>query len=198
MTDEIKGYVYITGTGADPAARQNLHDPLFSNTPTLAACMPNIRRLVERGDYIFVISGKVPGIQQYVIGGMRVAEKISAIAAYKRFPENRLHIDEQGKLQGNIPIDSRGRKHPFDHHDAATFADRVKNFIVGDNAVAIKTAKEVELARAQSLAKMSQILDRRGNRMIDVVSRWKRLNQDQVKETIDWLKGIKASASQPK
>lgn len=191
----MKGYVYITGTGADPAALKNLNDPLFTRVPTLSACMPNIRRLVELGDYIFVISGKVPGIQQYVIGGMRVSEKISMLAAYKRFPENRLHLDQDGKIQGNIPIDSHGNQHPLDTHDPATFANRVKNFIVGDSAVALRSQKEVELGRNESLAKMSQVLDRRGNRMIDVVSRWAKLDEKQVAETLDWLKGIKATAA---
>jgi len=191
----MKGYLYITGSGADPAARNNLNDPLFTRVPTLGACMPNIRRLVTRGDYIFVISGKVPGIQQYVVGGMRVAEKISALAAYKRFPENRLRLDDKGLLQGNVVIDSRGQKHPLDTHDASTFANRVKNFVVGDQSVALKTAREVEIGRAQTLPKLSQILDRRGNRIIDVVSRWSKLDERQIGEMVDWLKGIKATAA---
>ena len=191
----MKGYIYITSTGADPSARGNLNDPLFTRTPTLGACMPNIRRLVERGDFIFVISGKVPGIQQYVIGGMRVAEKISALAAYKRFPENRLSLDAEGKLQGNVVINSKGEKHALDTHEAATFANRVKNFVVGDQSVALKTPREVEIGRAQTLPKLSQILDRRGNRIIDVVSRWKKLDERQVSDMVDWLKGIKTAAA---
>lgn len=191
----MKGYIYITGTGADPAARQNLNDPLFGRTPSLGACMPNIRRLVARGDFIFVISGKVPGVQQYVVGGMRVAEKISALAAYRRFPENRLHLDAEGKLQGNVAVNGRGEKHPLDHHAAATFSERVKNFVVGDQAISLKTEREVELGRAQTLAKLSQVLDRRGNRVIDVVSRWSKLDEKQVGEMVDWLKGIRTAAT---
>jgi len=193
----MKGYMYITSTGADPAALNNLNDPLFTKVPTLGACMPNIRRLVERGDYIFVISGKIPGIQQYVIGGLRVAERIGALAAYKRFPENRLHLDTEGRLQGNVAVDGHGRKHPLDTHDAATFAERVKNFVIGDQAVALKTPREVELGRAQTLQKISQVLGKRGNRLIDVNSRWSKLDERQVGEVWDWLKGIKAAAAQP-
>jgi len=195
MTDDMKGYIYITGTGADPAARDNLNDPLFSKTPSLAACMPNVRRLVRLGDYIFVVSGSVPGIQQYVIGGMRVSEKISAIAAYRRFPENRLRQDANGKLLGNIPIDSRGNKHALDHHDPATFANRVKNFVVGDQVVHMKSPAEVEIARAQTLGKLSQIMNKRGNRIIDMMGRWSKLDASQVNQTVEWLKGIKETAA---
>ena len=32
MTEELPGYIYMMGTGADPAAVQNLNDPLFTKT----------------------------------------------------------------------------------------------------------------------------------------------------------------------
>jgi hypothetical protein len=191
----MKGYIYITSTGADPAALNNLNDPLFTGVPTLGACMPNIRRLVERGDFIFVVSGKVAGIQQYVVGGLRVAEKITALSAYKRFPQNRLHLDADDKLQGNVVVNSRGEKHPLDTHDAATFASRVRDFVVGDHSIALTTPREVELGRAQSLPKLSQILNKKGNRAIDVVSRWSKLDEKQIGQMVDWLNGIKATAA---
>lgn len=194
MNEEIKGYIYITGTGADPAARNNLNDPLFTRTASLAACMPNIRRFVRRGDFIFVVSGTVPGIQQYVIGGMRVSEKISALSAYRRFPENRLRQGANGELLGNIPIDSRGNQSPLDHHDPKTFAERVKNFVVGDQVVHMQSPAEVEMARAQTLGKLSQIMGKRGNRVIDVMGRWSKLDAAQISATVDWLKGIKDAA----
>src|SRR5579859_1235845 len=72
----MKGYIYISGTGTDPSAHKNMNDPiLFSKTPTLGGCMPNIRRVVLPGDFIFVVSGMVSAIQQYVVGGMKVAEQ---------------------------------------------------------------------------------------------------------------------------
>lgn len=190
----MKGYIYITGAGADPGARNNLSDPLFGKTPSLGACMPNIRRLVVPGDYIFVVSAKIPALQQYVVGGMRVKEKISTLAAYKRFPENRLSLDQNGNVQGNIIVDSRGNQHPLDHHPANTFEERIKNFIVGESPVSLQTPREVELGRAQTLPKLSQILGRPGNRPIDVVSRWSKLDEEKIKNLIDWLRGIKAAA----
>lgn len=192
----MKGYIYITGSGADPGARKNLNDPLlFSRTPTLGACMPNIRRLVIPGDFIFVVSGKIPAFQQYVVGGMQVKEKIDALAAYKRFPENRLHAGGNGLLEGNVVIDSKGKQHPLDHHDSSTFKERINNFIVGSHPVALQTDREVTLGRQQTLGKLSDVLGKRGNRVIDVMSRWAKLNQSQVEDMLSWLQGIKASAA---
>jgi hypothetical protein len=192
----VKGYIYITGSGADPGARKNLNDPLlFSRTPTLGACMPNIRRLVIPGDYIFVVSGKIPIFQQYVVGGFRVKEKIDALVAYERFPKNRLRTSNTGLLEGNVIVDSKGKQHPLDHHDSGTFADRINNFIVGSNPVALQTDQEVALGREQTLPKLSDVLGKRGNRVIDVMSRWARLEQSQVEDMLSWLQGIKASAA---
>ncbi len=86
----MKGYIYITGTGVDPALRGGLADPTFGEVPTLGPCMPNIRRCVSKEDWIFTVSGRVPGFQQYLIGGLQVAEKIHASQAYARLPQNRL------------------------------------------------------------------------------------------------------------
>jgi hypothetical protein len=190
----VKGYIYITGQGADPAASKDLNDPIFGKKPTLGACMPNIRRAVQLGDYIFAVSGKMPVVQQYVIGGIRVAEKIDALAAYHRFPQNRLHKGTDGRIWGNIIVTEKGKQHPLDHHSADTFEERVKNFIVGDESISLETEREVELGRSQSLAKLSSILDKRGNRVIDIMGRLAKLDEEQVRELLAWLRGIKATA----
>lgn len=191
----MKGYIYITGTGTDPGLKGNLNDPILSRRPSLGACMPNIRRLVTRGDHIFVVSGSVSGAQQYVVGGFRVEDKLDALAAYERFPENRLQLDSQGIVQGNIIINADGTQHALDHHDPASFEDRIKNYIVGSHPVALTTLAETALSRLQTLDKLATILQKpKANRVIDVMGRWARLNQDQVKEMLDWLRGIKLAA----
>lgn len=188
----MKGYIYITGTGTDPALRGNLNDPLFTKVPTLGACMPNVRRSVTRGDWIFVISGKVAGAQQYVVGGLQVAEKIDALAAYHRFPENRLTVADDGVIIGNVIVQADGTQHPLDQHPPNTFEERVKNYVVGGSAISLTTPREVELGRQQTLGKLGDILGRRGaNRVIDAIGRWSKLDQTQVTEMLDWLSGIK-------
>jgi hypothetical protein len=157
--------------------------------------MPNIRRVVQLGDYIFVVSGKVSTVQQYVIGAMEVAEKIDALAAYRRFPDNRLNRNSEGQVWGNIIVTSGGKQHPLDHHSPMTFEERIKNFIVGAKPVVLETPREVELGRMQSLEKLSSVLGKRGNRVIDVMSRWSKLDEAQVRDLLAWLQGIKATAT---
>ena len=153
--------------------------------------MPNIRRVVVRGDYVFVVSGKVPSVQQYVVGGFRVEEKIDALAAYGRFPENHLRIGSDGHIKGNVIVNADGTQHSLDTHSAATFANRVKNFIVGSDPISLETEREIAFGREQTLEKLSEILGRRGNRIIDVVSRWSKLDENQINNLLDWLRGLK-------
>ncbi|KRR10847.1 hypothetical protein CQ12_21505 [Bradyrhizobium jicamae] len=192
----MKGYIYISGTGTDPHARGNMNDPiLFRKTPTLGACMTNIRRVVLPGDFIFVVSGKVPAVQQYVVGGLQVDERIDALAAYRRFPEDRLQTGANGLVEGNIIVDAKGNQHPLDTHKPDTFEDRIKNFIVGKNPVALESDREVAMGRDQTLPKLSEMLGKRGNRVFDVMGRAAKLNESQVKDMLSWLQGIKASAA---
>lgn len=189
----MKGYIYISGGGADPGRFGNLNDPLFGRPPTLGACMPNIRRAVSLGDFIFVVSGKTAGVQQYVVGGFEVAEKITALAAYDRLPANRLRIDEQGNRQGNIIILPDGSQNPQDDHAADTFESRIQNYIIGKNPVQLETPLEVARGRDETLVKLSSILDKpRANRVIDVMGRWAKLDEPQVINMVRWLEGIKA------
>jgi len=190
----MKGYIYITGTGADPGLHNNLDDPLFGDPPTLGACMSNLRQFVEPGDYLFVVSGSVPAAAQYIIGGLRVAEKINHLAAYGRFPQNRLRQDETGFVRGNIIVDENGNQHPLDHHSPDTFDRRIQNFIVGDNSASLKSDREVQLGRDRSLVKLSDLFNKAGNRPIDIMGRHRKLDEQQVHGLMDWLRGIKAEA----
>ncbi|MEA3062556.1 MAG: hypothetical protein QOJ94_2337 [Sphingomonadales bacterium] len=192
--DAVKGYIYITGTGSDPGLYNNLDDPLFGDPPTLGACMTNIREFVKPGDYIFVVSGSALTASQYIIGGLRVAEKIDHLAAHGRFPQNRLRQDENGVVRGNIIVDAEGNKHPLDRHSPDRFQNRIKNFIVGDQAAALQTPQEVALGRDRTLGKLSDMFNKPGNRPIDIMGRTKRLDEQQVHGLMDWLRGIKTEA----
>jgi hypothetical protein len=191
----MKGYIYIAGRGADPALRDDLNDPLFGPVPTLGSCMPRIRKAVEPGDFIFVVSGKTAGVQQYVVGGIEVSEKISALAAYGRFPQNRIRLDGDGKLRGNIIVNADGSRSSLDEHDPASFERRVRNYIVGGTATALVADDEVERGREQTLDLLARVLDKpRANRVIDIMGRQRRLDEPQVQSIVNWLEEIKAGA----
>ncbi|MCW2370751.1 hypothetical protein [Sphingobium sp. B11D3D] len=145
---------------------------------------------------MFVISGATKGVQQYVVGGFEVAEKIDALAAYNRFPENRLQLNAEGKVVGNVLVDSTGKQHPLDTHSPTNFASRIENYLVGVNPVALETPAEVARGRSETLDRLSSILEkRRANRVIDVMGRWARLDQVQIEKTLDWLQGIKQQSA---
>jgi len=195
----MKGYIYVAGRGADPALHNDLNDPIFGDVPTLGACMPKIRRAVEKGDHVFVVSGKTEGVQQYVVGGFEVDEKISALAAYRRFPQNRIERRPDGHLVGNIIVNADGSRSPLDEHnedDHQAFERRIQNYIVGSRPVAMTSTEEVQRARHETMGKLAQILQRPpSNRIIDLLGRWRRLDENQVKELFAWLSGIKATTA---
>lgn len=191
----MTSYIYISGPNSDPAAGDNLNDPLFGPVPSLGACMPNLRRQLEKGDWIFVISGRKPALAQYIIGGIRVEDRIDALIAYKRYPENRLRVDANGVVQGNIPVDARGRKHPLDHHSATRFEERVKNYLVGDKVVRLQSPAEVAIGRERTLPFLAGMKGKPGNRVVDIIGRSSQLSMPEVEQTLEWFDTVKRAAN---
>jgi hypothetical protein len=130
------GKIFITSSGYDPQLGKHVKDPYLGPDASLGACRPDIRRQVKEGDYIFVISGKLPNVSQFVMGGFEEEKKIDMQQAYQMFPDQRLHLRDDGQLTGNIIVDAKGAQHQLDNHDPATFAKRVSNYIVGTNSIA--------------------------------------------------------------
>src|SRR5262245_35958045 len=96
------GKIFVTSHGGDPDKGSHVKDPNLGPNPSLGACRADIRKKLQKGDYVFVVTGKVVGFDQVVLGGFEVAEKISAIEAYERFPEQRLSRRPDGQVTGNI------------------------------------------------------------------------------------------------
>ncbi len=181
----MKGYIYTMFAGADPGAGWVMTDPMLGKTPTLGACMPNIRRAVVAGDHIFFISGRISGLPQYVVGGFEVSEKIDALAAYSRFPQNRMR-EEDGGLRGNIVVREDGSKNPIDYH--SNFAARVNNYIVGRDLRAIDGAPSVGRAREGTLPLLRKLFARQGATVHAVLGRWRRLDPEQIGEIYQFIR----------
>jgi hypothetical protein len=184
----MKGYIYTMYAGADPGHGWTMNDPIFTPTPTLGACMPNIRRAVSEGDYIFAISGRVNGERQFVVGGFRVAEKIDALAALGRFPQYRLAKRADGNVDGNIIITAQGTHHPLDHH--ANFERRVENYIVGTDPVYLSTDAQYRRGREETVPILSKIFARDGQKVSEIIGRYRRMEKNQVEQLLTWLEGI--------
>jgi hypothetical protein len=185
----LSGYIYTSYAGADPARGWIMSDPILTAVPTLGACVPNIRRAVKLGDWIFTISGRVPGGAQYVVGGFEVTEKINQLAAYKRFPENRVRRSESGQLVGNVILQEDGTHHPEDRH--TNFERRIENYLIGKNPIVIDQPHQVARARAETLGTLSRIFNREGNRVFDIIARGRKMDDAQVEELKGWLASLK-------
>jgi hypothetical protein len=185
----VKGYIYTLYAGADPAAGWILNDPIFKPVPTLGACVPNIRHKIELGDYIFAISGRVPAVRQYVIGGFKVEEKIRTIDAFRRFPQNRLHKAPNGEVLGNVIVNARGHQHPLDRHDK--FINRLDNYLVGGDAVTVTKERAVDRARDQTVPVLSKVFEKNGLRPFDIIGRASKLNEAQIDELLEWLRAVR-------
>jgi len=188
---EVKGYIYTMFKGADPGEGWTMTDPIYGNVPTLGACMPNIRKAVQRNDYIFSISGKIQNVKQYVVGGFSVDEKINALAAYKRIPENRMHITEEGALSGNIIVDKNGKHLEFDYH--TNHEKRIENYIIGKDPIVIEGARQIERARQETLDFLNQLFGKKEESIHKIIARWRKLDEAQIKDLLDWMKDIRKS-----
>jgi hypothetical protein len=185
----MKGYIYTLYAGADIGHGWVMNDPIFGGTPTLGACVPNIRRNVHVGDWLFVISGRIAGERQFVVGGFKVNEKIDQLAAYARFPENRLQLVPSGQLIGNVIVTANGQHHPDDYH--ADFERRIENYIVGGSPIVLESAAEIDRGRVETLAVLSRIFGRQGNRVFDIIGRSRKMDEQQVEELRGWLQTLK-------
>ena len=154
--------------------------------------MPNIRRQVVPGDFIALISGKVPGVSQYIVGCFEVADKINALTAYKIFPEHRLRLRDDGQLTGNIIVDAKGKQHPLDKHQSSSFERRIENYIIGRNPIVLTKPDEIAQGREETLDVLRTILGKNGSAPIQIIGRGgKKLDFKQVQEIRDWLLSLK-------
>jgi hypothetical protein len=184
------GKIFITRSGYDPQLGKHVKDPYLGETPTLGACRPDVRRKLSKGDHIFVISGKVPDAPQFVMGGFEIEEKVSALDAYRLFPDLRLRRLEDGQLTGNIIVDSQGRQHPLDNHDG--FDRRIENYVIGRDLVSLTTDDEIALGRDETLDVLRDVLRRNGRKPVEVVGRWGcNLTEDEIMQLREWLQRIK-------
>lgn len=188
-----KGYIYITSSGYDPEKGKSLNDPYLGTQPTLGGCMPNIRNWVAPGDEIYLVSGKIKGVPQFIVGGFEVDKKIDAMTAYRTLPEHRLRLNCEGQLIGNIIIDSKGHQHSLDTHEAASFARRIENYVIGRDPVVLALPHEIKKGRDETLYFLRDLFRKNGAAPYDILGRASKLDERQLKEVRDWLYSIKTS-----
>ena len=152
--------------------------------------MPNIRRAVSLGDHIFVLSGRKEGFKQYIVGGFEVDEKISALAAFERFPGNRLHVRPDSTVGGNVIVDQAGSHSTLDYH--ANFEKRIENYIVGRKPIYLESEASIASARELTPEFLSDLLKKEGARPSEILGRWRKLDEPQVNQLRDWLTSLRS------
>ncbi len=188
------GKIFITRSGYDPQLGKHVKDPYLGPTPTLGACRPDVRRQLAKGDHIFVVSGKIPGVEQFVMGGFEIESKISATEAYRLFPDLRLREREDGQVTGNIIVNGHGKQHRLDDH--TSFDQRIKNYIVGTKLISLVTPEEIGEGRKVTLDALRDILQRKGKSPVEVVGRWgSQLTEKQILELREWLLSLKRASN---
>ncbi len=189
----MKGYIYSMYKGADPSNGWVMNDPIFGTPPTLGSCVPNLRRNVEVGDWVFVVSGRINAARQYVVGGFQVDAKIDQLTALERFPELAVRRDAKGHVIGNIIVNPDGSQRAEDNH--TNFERRLENYLIGGEWIEIQGESQVESARAETLLVLSKIFKKEGNRPFDIIGRMRRMESDQVNQLRSWLIEVQANQS---
>lgn len=186
------GKLFVTSTGYDPEQGKHVKDPYLGPTPSLGACRPDIRRTLQPGDQIFVVSGKVPGVDQFVIGGFEIAEKVNAVEAYHRYPEQRLSRLPDGQVTGNVIVNGKGKQHKLDHHE--DFDGRIANYVVGRNPVVLVTPEEIAEGRRRTLEILRELFQKKGDSVRAIIGRCSNLTEKQVLKLRAHLNAVKMAA----
>lgn len=188
------GKIFVTSSGFDPVKGKHIKDPYLGPNPSLGACRPDIREQLQKGDHIFLVSGKVPKTDQVVLGGFEVAEKITAMDAYHRFPEQRLRRLPDGQVTGNVIVTGDGKQHELDHH--TQFTRRIENYVVGTNPIALVTPEELEEGRRQTLEMLREIFEKKGNSIREIIGRCSNLSEEQIIKLRELLDAVKEASRQ--
>jgi hypothetical protein len=190
------GKIFVTSSGYDPEKGRQVKDPYLGPNPSLGACRHDIREKLQKGDHIFVVSGKVRNLDQLVLGGFEIAEKISAMEAYHRFPDQRLSLLPNGQVNGNVIVDADGKQHELDHHNQ--FARRIENYLVGQNPIALVTPEEIAEGRHLTLVILGEVFETKGNSIREVIGRCRNLTEKQISKLRALLDAVKNTARQPR
>jgi len=190
------GKIFITSSDYDPQMGKHVKDPYLGPDASLGACRPDIRRQVKLGDHLFVVSGKLPNVRQFVMGGFEVANKIAIQEAYQKFPDQRLHLRDDGQLTGNIVVDASGVQHPLDTHKRETFAKRVAaDYVIGANCISLIKPEEIAVGREQTLDVLREIFKKPGGSPYEIVGHYgSNLTEEQVHQLRAWLLSLKKAS----
>jgi hypothetical protein len=87
-----------------------------------------------------------------------------------------------------------GGKHPLDDHNS--FDERIKNYVIGRNVLALETDPEIAAGRRDTLEILQDVLRKKGKSPVNLVTRFGTdLNEQQIMRLRDWLEQIKRGSN---
>ena len=85
----------------------------------------------------------------------------------------------------------------LDHHEKETFGERIENYLVGTNPIALLTLEEIAEGREQTLDILREVFDMKGDSIRDLMGRGRNMTEEQVLKLRALLEAVKKSASKP-
>ena len=88
-------------------------------------------------------------------------------------------------------VQEDGRQTEVDYH--SNFEKRVENYILGRNTLSFETPEEIVRARDETLDILSEIFEKRGEKVYDIIGCWRRLDEAQIASILTWIQAVKNS-----
>jgi len=193
----MKGRIYISGafttvvkSKCNPLGWLDNDPHFWESPPTWGICRPDIRETLAAGDYIFFVLPLTSDLPQMIYGYMRIAEIISHEEAYRR---NELKKKRMGNKNpnGNIIVNEHSKYNRYDGGFHKRNFTRIKrHYAIGDKTDSeFLSADKIKRLAPDFLATIERVLNIKGSRSIDIISRWgRRLSPDQISQLLKWLK----------
>jgi len=193
----MNGHIYIAGVfqtvNRSACGRKGAwvdNDPHFwTSPPTWGICRNDIRARAKQGDVIFFVLPRRCRHPQMIFGYLTIAEIVTHAEAFKR-PDLRSKRMGPKIPNGNIIVDANGGYNRYDDNAHLHKFQKIRHhYAIGTEAGSrMLTHEEIRRKAPTFLTTLSAILNRRGTRPFDVISRaGQKLDEKQVKDLISWL-----------
>ena len=193
----MKGYIYIAS--AFETVNRSVcgqkrswidNDPHFwTSPPTWGICRNDLRARSEVGDYVFFVLPRRGRHPQMIFGFLKITEIISHVEAFRRAD---LRSKRMGNKMpnGNIIVGAGGIYNKFDGGAHKHKFQKIEShYAIGcEKESRMLTSSDIRQLAPSFLTALGSILDIKGDRAIDIVSRKGRiLTAHQVRSLLAWL-----------
>ena len=192
------GYVYIarafknlkqSGCVAEGELDNDPH--IWKKPYTWGICRPDMRKVVQKGDYVFFVLGKESNLHQMIFAYILVDEIITHEEAFHRRSLRRKRMTGKKNTEGNIIVNADGSYNKNDKGRHFSKFEKIKNEYVIAN---MKCSRVLNPAYIKSKSPdfmniLRTIFGKNGvipNDIISTKGKW-RMSEGQVNQLLKWL-----------